>query len=222
MLLIIQNDSRVPAGVFGEMLQEKNIPFQTVHLYAGETLPPPGEAAAVIVLGGYMGVHDEAQHPFLRPLKDYMRAAAESGIPLLGICLGGQLLAHVLDGQVRGNDRGEKGVCEIRLTPAAKDDPLFADLPRTFSAFQWHNDSFDIPPGAVPLASSSSCPGQAFRYRNAWGVQFHPEVDESIVRSWSAASDLEGRHAASFRESEAALLQLSRHLLENFLHLMSS
>jgi GMP synthase-like glutamine amidotransferase len=217
MLYFIQNDPRVPGGIYGQYLQDKELPHRTVHLYAGEPLPAPAETTAVIVLGGYMGVHDESEYPFLRPLKACMRRLAEAGTPLLGICLGGQLLAEVLGGEVRSRHRGEKGLQEIRLTSGGHDDPLFAGLPPAFAAFEWHNDSFDLPPGALHLASSAACPGQAFRYRNAWGVQFHPEVDRGIVAAWSAAVDPTGGHAAQFAAGEATHRAVAQGLLANFL-----
>jgi len=217
MLYIIQNDPRVPAGIYGQSLQDKEIPHRTVHLYAGEPLPALAEVSAVLILGGYMGVHDEANYPFLGPLGTFMRSAAEAGTPLLGICLGGQLLAHVLGGEVRSRHRCEKGLQEVRLASAGQNDPLFAGLPPAFAAFEWHNDSFAVPPGAVHLATSAACPGQAFRYRNAWGVQFHPEVDRAIVAAWSSAVDPEGCYVAEFAAGEAAHRAVARRLLENFL-----
>jgi GMP synthase-like glutamine amidotransferase len=217
MLHFIQNDPRVPGGIYGQYLQDKDIPHGTVHLYAGESMPALAEVSAVIVLGGYMGVHDEEAYPFLRPLKSFMRRAAEAGTPLLGICLGGQLLAQALGGEVRSRHRGEKGLQEIRLTSGGYDDPLFAGLSPAFAAFEWHNDSFDLPPGALHLATSAACPGQAFRYRNAWGVQFHPEVDRAIVAAWSGPSDPQGRYLAEFAAAEQGHLRLARRLLGNFL-----
>jgi GMP synthase-like glutamine amidotransferase len=198
MIHIIQNHPAVPAGIFGEILRGMEAPHRTVHLYAGNSLPARAEASAVIVLGGYMGVHDVADYPFLGPLGAFMRSATEAGTPLLGICLGGQLLAQVLGGEVRSKQRSEKGLQEIRLTSAGQDDPLFAGLLPAFAAFEWHNDSFDVPPGAVHLASSAVCPGQAFRCRNAWGLQFHPEVDAAIVETWSSPTDPQGKLLAAF------------------------
>lgn len=217
MIHIIQNDPRVPVGIYGRYLQEKEIPCRTVHLYAGDPLPALAEVSAVIVLGGYMGVHDEAKYPFLAPLTRFVRDAAEADTPLLGICLGGQLLAQALGGEVRSRHRGEKGMQEIRLTSGGQCDPLFAGLSSAFPAFEWHNDSFSVPPGALHLAVSVVCAGQAFRYRNAWGVQFHPEVDHAIVAAWSTAGDPEGGYAAQFAAGEAAHRAMAQRLLENFL-----
>jgi GMP synthase-like glutamine amidotransferase len=221
MIQILQNDPRVPAGIYGRYLREKDIPHRTLHLHAGQPLPALTETSAVVVLGGYMGVHDEADYPFLVPLKRFLGDAAEAGTPLLGICLGGQLLAHVLGGEVRSRHRGEKGLHSIHLTADGQTDPLFTGLPATFTAFEWHNDSFIVPPGALHLAASAGCHGQAFRWRNAWGVQFHPEVDRDIVAVWSAKVDPEGCYAAEFAAHEAAHAAIARRLLENFLDICS-
>jgi len=219
MLIIIQNDPRVPAGVYGRYLQEWNIPHRTLHLFAGEPLPSFSDASAIIVLGGTMGVHDERDYPFLVPLKRFMRDAAEAGTPILGLCLGGQLLANVLGGAVRSSHRGEKGLHEIHLTTEGQTDSLFAGLSQRFAAFEWHNDSFDVPPDSIHLAATPACPGQAFRCRNAWGLQFHPEVDGDIVAVWSAKVDPEGKYAAGFAAGETAHRAMAGRILENFLAL---
>ncbi len=111
-----------------------------------------------------------------------------TGTPLLGICLGGQLLAEVAGGAVSSNRCGEKGLVEIELTAGGRADPLLAGIDDRFQAFQWHNDSFAVPPPAQHLARSVACPGQAFRLGNAWGVQFHPEVDRRSSLPGPAAS----------------------------------
>jgi GMP synthase (glutamine-hydrolysing) len=217
MIHIIQSDPRVPAGIYGQYLQDKDILHRTVRLFVDEPLPPPAEVSAVIVLGGTMGVCDEDDFPFLAPLKRFMRAAAEAGTPLLGICLGGQLLAEALGGEVRSRHQGEKGLQAIHLTADGQSDPLFTGLPATFTAFEWHNDSFCVPPGALHLAASAGCRGQAFRRRNAWGVQFHPEVDREIVAAWSVAVDPAGDYSAQFAAGEATHRAVAQRLLENFL-----
>jgi GMP synthase-like glutamine amidotransferase len=217
MMFVIQNHPAVPAGVFGELLSGWRRPWRIVRPDLGEALPAPADADGVVVLGGYMGVHDEAQHPFLRPLKAFMKEALTAGTPLLGVCLGGQLLAEVGGGAVTANLRGEKGLVAVELTAGGEADPLFAGIGRRFSAFAWHNDSFDVPPGARHLATSAACPGQAFRLGRAWGVQFHPEVDGALVAAWSAAVDPQGRYAAEFRPAQAEHRALARRMLENFL-----
>ncbi|MCM2263951.1 MAG: type 1 glutamine amidotransferase [Desulfuromonadales bacterium] len=212
---IIQSDPEVPAGVFEALLSEWQVPFRILRPDLGEALP--ANAAAVIVLGGVMGVHDEARHPFLRAVKEFMGRVLAAGTPLFGICLGGQLLADVAGGVVSSNRCGERGLVAVGLTAAGAADPLFAGINERFQAFQWHNDSFTIPPGAAHLASSSVCPGQAFRFGNAWGVQFHPEVDSSIVASWSRRNPAQIQLTDEFAAAEAAHRALARQLLANFL-----
>lgn len=215
MLLVIQNDPRVPPAFFAALLREWEVPFRVLRLFAGDPLPEPSAGSgAVIVLGGTMGVHERERFPFLEPLTGFIRRTAEAGVPLLGICLGGQLLAQALGGEVRSGCRGEKGLQGVEVVAT---DPLFVGISPSFNAFQWHNDSFDIPPEAVHLAASEICPGQAFRHRNAWGLQFHPEVDRVTVAAWSAAADAEGLFSAGFAAAEADHRELALRILGNFL-----
>lgn len=217
MIYLIQNHPDVPAGIYDELLQKARIPFRTIRPDLGEALPAPQSASAVIVLGGYMGVHDEEEFPFLGELKTFTRSCVAVDTPFFGICLGGQLLAAVLGGEVTAKQRGEKGLCTLTLTGAGQSDPLFSGVPASFSAFQWHNDSFALPPDAVLLASSADCPGQAFRYGRAWGVQFHPEVDLEIVRSWTRESYNTSEYQKNFSRGEIELRSFGTRLLGNFL-----
>ncbi|NJC88095.1 MAG: type 1 glutamine amidotransferase [Desulfuromonas sp.] len=215
MLHIIQSDPEVPVGVLAELLIEWQVPFRILRADLGEGFPPA--TGAVIILGGAMGVHDEDRHPFLQSLKQFMAGTLAAGTPLFGICLGAQLLAEVAGGMVSSNSRGEKGLVEIGLTAAGVADPLFAGVDSSFRAFQWHNDSFAIPPGALHLAASTACPRQAFRIGNAWGVQFHPEVDVSIIAAWSRKNAADSRSVDEFIPAEPAHRALCRQLLANFL-----
>jgi len=212
---IIQNDPEVPIGVFGELLEEWRLPFRLVRLDIGDSLPVGADA--VIVLGGAMGVHDEALHPFLRPLKEFLARRLIAGTPLLGICLGGQLLASLAGGVVSSKCRGEQGLVEVSLTSSGLSDPLFSGIGQRFQAFQWHNDSFSIPSVALHLAASDACPGQAFRAGNAWGLQFHPEVDRGLVAAWSGKTAAHTTLTTEFAAVETAHRALARQLLANFL-----
>ena len=225
MLLIIQNDPEVPPGNFNDTIGELQAPCRIVHPYGGEALPPFGDIAAAIVLGGAMGVHDTTKHPFLVGVKAFIRSCVQTEIPFLGVCLGGQLLADVLGGRVvAASPYGEKGTLPVSLTPAGAEDPLFAGVPGEFISFQWHNDSFEIPPGGTHLAFSAACPGQAFRFGPcAWGTQFHPEVDRAIVDCWARwtgeTAPVADEFLADFTRTEASYLEVSRRLLGNFLQL---
>ena len=222
MLVIIQNHPEVPLGAFAGYLAEAGTPYTTIHPYTGAKLPPVGDVPAVVVLGGAMGVHETDRHPFLVDLKGFIRECVADSVPFLGICLGGQLLADVLGAPVTVRSPfKEKGALSVRLTAAGLADPLFAEVPEEFSTFQWHNDSFAIPDGAVLLASSPACPNQAFRYgENAWGTQFHPEVDKAIVGCWARWSKETApavdEYLAAFAAREESYRSASRRLLGNF------
>jgi GMP synthase (glutamine-hydrolysing) len=216
MILFVQIDPEVPAGLFARHLAERGVPHA---LWAAwfEPEPPPGNCAGVIILGGRMGVHDDAVHPCLVAVKAFMAELVALDTPLLGICLGGQLLAHQLGGNFYSNFRGEKGVQPLRLTAAGERDPLFTGLPPQFPAYAWHNDSFDPPAKAQHLATSPACPGQAFRLGRAWGLQFHPEVDDVIVAAWSKGTG--SNYPAQYAAHRQELRQLALHLLDNFVAL---
>lgn len=183
-LHIIQNDPEVPPG---NIIDNLAIPYVIHHPYRDGILPAPEDIAALIVMGGAMGANDEQRHPFLTGLKNLIRAVVAARIPYLGICLGGQLLAAALGAKVVSNRWEELGTLPVSLTAEGEEDLLFCGIAETFTTFQWHHDSFDIPDGGVVLASSAACPHQAFRVGiSAWGLQFHPEVTEAIIRDWCA------------------------------------
>ncbi len=225
MLAIIQNDPEVPAGAFADYLAEERVPFRTVCPYEGDVLPAHHDIGAAIVLGGAMGVHDTDRYPFLLDVSRFIREAVEREVPLLGICLGGQLLASTLGGRVTAASLyGERGTLPTFLTKEGAADPLFDGVSAEFVTFQWHNDSFETPPGGVLLASSSACPQQAFRYRrNAWGTQFHPEVNRAIVDLWARWSKETAPHVdqflADFSQHEENYRKASRRILANFLRI---
>lgn len=184
MLTVIQSDPHVPLGTYGDHLSGFGIQFRLVQAFSGDTLPSPETCSGVITLGGSMGVNDTDQFPFLNVIKPFISDCVKTGTFFLGICLGGQLLAQVLGAKVSSGVHPERGMLPIHLTPQGVLDPLFSNTSNPFLSFQWHNDSFELPFGAQFLAVSPLCPCQAFRYGNAWGVQFHPEVDSSIISAW--------------------------------------
>ncbi len=218
-LHIIQNDPEVPPG---NLIEHLPIPHVVHHPYRDGHLPSPEQIAALIVLGGAMGANDDLKHPFLTGLKDLIRTAVSARIPYLGICLGGQLLAASMGAQVVSNRWEERGTLTVSLRNEGKEDHLFNGILQEFSTFQWHNDSFDISEGAVLLASSAACPHQAFRIGDsAWGVQFHPEVTEEIIRDWCSLKRSMSLHAeellASFRAESGSYHATAARLMKNFL-----
>jgi GMP synthase (glutamine-hydrolysing) len=219
MLHIIQNDPEVPPG---NIIDHLTIPYFVHHPYRDGYLPEPEHVAAFIVMGGAMGANDDQRYPFLGDLKDLIRKTVALRIPYLGICLGGQLLAAALGAKVVSHRWEELGTLEVSLTREGRADLLFGGIAEVFSTFQWHHDSFDIPEGGVLLASSTACPHQAFRVgTTAWGVQFHPEVTESIISDWCAWSrstqDRTGELVAAFAAEGDSYHATARQLLKNFL-----
>ena len=222
MLHIIQNDPDVPPGNLAENLAALGIAFRLHQIYRAEALPNPAEMTALIVLGGAMGANDDERYPFLSPLKQLIRVCLEQGIPYLGICLGGQLLAAASGSPVVPCRWEELGTLQVTLTQKGETDPLFAGISSPFGTFQWHHDSFDLPAEATLLASSPACPHQAFRLgSNAWGLQFHPEVTEQIIRAWAAWDPATACRTeelvTDFQAQQPAYLRTAEHLLKNFL-----
>jgi GMP synthase-like glutamine amidotransferase len=219
MLHIIQNDHEVPPG---NIIDHLAIPYVVHHPYRDGLFPNVDQIAALIVMGGAMGANDDGRYPFLTDLKDLIRSVVEARIPYLGICLGGQLLAAALEAKVVSRRWEELGTMNVSLTEAGKADRLFNGIPEEFSSFQWHHDSFDIPEGGVLLASSVACRHQAFRVGDsAWGVQFHPEVTELIIRDWcawdSAAWKKTEDLVAAFNAEVESYHATSQLFLKNFL-----
>ena len=165
------------------------------HLYRGDSLPRLDEFDWLVLLGGPMSVHDESDHAWLAPEKALLREAIEAGKRLLGICLGSQLIADALGGEVKGNGCQEIGWFPVTRQAETAAGP-FGDLwPEQLLAFHWHGDTFSLPSGAIRLASSDACRNQAF----FWGdrvlaLQFHPEVTPELVRTIIEAggSDIDG------------------------------
>ncbi len=184
-VLSIVHGPNVGAEVFADAISDLGHDHLEWSPAMGTPLPVGPEAAdALLVFGGSMHVDQEDEHPWLRAEGDVLRRALSAGTPLLGICLGGQLLAQAAGGWVGPGTEPEIGWFPVELTDAAENDPVFSSLPRRFDAFQWHYYVFDVPEGAQELARNAACP-QAFRVGDrAWGVQFHPEVTLEQVHSW--------------------------------------
>lgn len=143
---------------------------------------------ALVVLGGPMGADDHDRYPYLAGIKQIILEAIVRGLPVLGICLGAQLVARAMGAKVYRNQIREIGWYTLRLTPAGRRSPLFSGLPEEFPVFQWHADTFDLPPGAVRLATTPTCLNQAFALGSrVFGLQFHLEVTPEMVRTWVKA-----------------------------------
>ena len=188
-VLVLQHDAHEPLGTIEDALRRAGLSHRYVRAQDGETAP--GDSAGIaglIVMGGPMGAYEEQRYPFLTGEKRLIGQALSRGLPTLGVCLGGQLLASALGAPVRQSARKEIGWHPVTLTADAAGDALWRGIASPFTGFHWHGDFFETPAGAVSLASSALTPCQAFRFgENAYGFQFHLEVTEAIVQDWAAA-----------------------------------
>ena len=185
-VFILRNVSHETAGSLESYLAEAGMECRYFDLFRETPQQLPlWEAAALIVMGGPMSVHDVDQHPFLAAEIDWIQQAVERRLPMLGICLGSQLLAKAMGARVYPNRVKEIGWYPLEMLSTTAEDSLFADSNSTEMVFQWHGDTFDLPPGAVLLAQSALCKQQAFRVGPcAWGLQFHIEMTPDMVDSW--------------------------------------
>lgn len=231
VILVIKHIDCEGLGLWEEFCREDGLDIEVVALHRGDSLPPPDWFQAVISLGGPMNVYEEGAYPFLKLEDWFIRQTLAEGVPFLGICLGGQLLAKAVGGLVTRNRVKEIGWHPITLDEMGRRDPLFANLPERFTVFHWHGETFSIPAGAVRLASSSACRNQAFRFgRIAYAFQFHLEVTPSMVEEWV---DEYGAELAELGETVnpeklleetpaqwETLRPLSRQVFENFRRLL--
>lgn len=184
-VLVFQHLPIEHPGIFRDFMRERRMSVHTVELDGGEPIPDPTEFGAVLAFGGPMNVYEEEEYPFLKPETAAIRHAVDFGVPFLGVCLGGQLLAKALGAPVTKNLVPEVGLLDIELTEEGRRDPLFAAFPARPKVVQWHSDTFAVPEGGVLLATSPACRDQAFRFgESAYGLQFHVEVTPEMAEEW--------------------------------------
>ncbi|MFN8187210.1 MAG: type 1 glutamine amidotransferase [Gaiellales bacterium] len=185
-VLVLQHIACEPPAVYEDVMLERGCRLTRVELDEGEVLPDWRAFDAIVAMGGPMGTYDEADFPWLVEEKRAIGEAVRARRPYFGACLGVQLLAASLGAAVYPGPVPEVGVLPVRLTDAAREDPLFAGLPAELPTLQWHGDTFDLPTGAVSLLESDLYPNQGFRFGDrAYGVQFHLELDEDLAAEWA-------------------------------------
>ncbi len=182
-VLVLQHVRCETLGTIADALDAVGISARYVRAFEGEPVPNGmGDAAGLVVMGGPMGVYDHPRYPFLLDEMRLVERALRDEKPVLGVCLGSQLLAAVLGAEVKKGNQKEIGWYPVRLTGEAASDPLWAGVASPFVAFHWHGDVFELPHGAVALACSELTQYQAFRYgRNAYAFLFHMEVTKEGV-----------------------------------------
>jgi GMP synthase (glutamine-hydrolysing) len=221
-VVVLEHERESFAATVATVLESERVPFVVRRLYAGDRVPGGTELAAaggLIPLGGGMNTDEDERYPWLEAERRVLREAVELDVPVLAICLGAQQLAAATGGRVYHRERAERGWLPVEVIV---EDELFRGLPRRLSTLQWHVDSFEAPREGVVLARRDGGQ-QAFRIgRRAWGVQFHPEVDDALIEHWIADAEREdaafGREMREKRdEIVAGSVPLCTTMVRNFL-----
>jgi len=215
-VLAVTHGPSVGPGVFADAIDAAG---HELRAWSMPELGVPDEAGdAVIVLGGAMHPDEDDRHGWLAPELAWLREQLALGTPLLGVCLGSQLIARAAGARVFRAEEPEVGWVPVERTHV--DDPVANSLPDRFDAFQWHHYTHDLPEGAVELARSRVCT-QAYRLGSAWGVQFHPEVRAGQIESWLDEEPGDVVDPAAFRHATSARIdgwnELGRELCSAFL-----
>ncbi len=210
-MLVLQHHPTSPAGLVAEEAAALGVRLEVVDAQHGCDLPADATSYdGLLILGGTMSALDDHLCRHFPPLLDLVRELAARETPVLGLCLGGQLLARAFGGRVHRRRHGEFGFLPLRPTAQAADDPLLAGTPDPVPVMQWHDDSFDLPPGAVPLLEGDPCRWQAFRVGGSvWGFQGHLEVTREDALVWSELR-------RTLRDDAAAPALVTRHLADGW------
>jgi GMP synthase (glutamine-hydrolysing) len=179
----IQHVRHEPAALIATMAAERGVTLDVRVIPNGDPLPDVEDVDGLVVMGGPMGANDDAEHPNLPAERALLAAAVHRGIPVLGVCLGAQLLAAALGARVYPGPTLEVGLAEVEVIA---DDPVLGPAGTRLPAMHWHRDTFDLPTGATRVARSAQYPHQAFRVgERAWGLQFHVELDQALAAAWA-------------------------------------
>ncbi|MCY4157057.1 MAG: type 1 glutamine amidotransferase [Gammaproteobacteria bacterium] len=234
-VLVIRNVSYETEGLLEPLLREQGLDLDIVDFQREPLAQPALDGyAGLVVMGGPMGANDTERFPHLQAVERLCAEAMERAVPLAGVCLGAQIMAKTLGSEVRANPVREVGWYDLAAAEAAGRDPLFSGLAAQEVVLQWHGDTFDLPEGAVLLASSPDCPNQAFRYgENAYAIQFHLEILRPMIEEWvrrDAARGWLGREGrisaerilADTRIHMARSMELGRQVYSRFARLIAA
>ncbi|MFI5360764.1 MAG: type 1 glutamine amidotransferase [Elusimicrobiota bacterium] len=225
-ILVCQHEPGKDLRLFEPLLKSLGVSAQYADFHKSpDSRPGLSGHDALIVMGGAANVHEAPQRPHVLHEMRLIQQAADENIPVLGVCLGGQLVAKALGGEVTRSPRPEIGWYPLELTTAGREDPCFADQDKP-RVLQWHEYEFSLPRGAILLASSRLCRNQAFRLGSRiLATQFHFEVDGAMIEQWLDASSLKRTpRAAAIRAETRRMLPASKQfggrILEEFLSLL--
>ncbi len=229
--LVLQHVACEDMGAFGPLFERAGYGLTYLRIFKDQAVPASLKGySAVVVLGGPMGVYEEDRFPFITKELRLIEAALKDDVPLLGICLGSQLLAKAAGADVYKGNKKEIGWYKVRLTDEGGKDALTVGLPREFTVFQWHGDTFDVPQGGANLAGSELFPHQMLRVgKRAYGLQFHLEVTDDMIKDWLRVNDSELKSVKKYIDPGAitketpvylpTLHRYSRTLMSRFLRL---
>ncbi len=207
-VLIIQHTPYEHAAAIRRALESQGIETQVIHPYENETYPDVENIRGVLSLGGPMGANDHDDHSWIPKECELLRAAVANQLPIVGICLGGQLLARALGSKVEKNPRPEIGWHPIRVNPSGAEDRIIGSAGADPLVYHWHFDTFQLPPSATLLASSGACAHQAYRIGSQiYGFQFHPEADHQLIGEWLTEDDIEEHIESAIRTFGGSTIQ---------------
>ncbi len=216
-VLILMHDVQEDAGTIARYLQKRRAALRVVRFYDGESLPDDAsQVDAVVSMGGPMNVDEEEAYPFLREERLFLSRCFERQVPVLGICLGAQMIAKAAGGRVMKAPQEEVGWYTVSLTEEGSEDPFFLGLPDSFLVFQLHGDTFDLPPGGTLLVTSPTCRNQAFRLKNSLALQFHLEINADKLALWLAEHHLKDGVLKVYDEVKDNLYLNVQRLCRNF------
>lgn len=210
-IALVENMAETPLGLVGQALDEARAEVMIYRPFVDGRIPALDDHDGLIVMGGEQNALDDAAHPYLPDLARRMLDFGAADRAVLGICLGSQLLARAHGGENHVGGHREFGWVEIEATPDGINDPFLSAAGRSFEAFQWHDDSFALPPQAVHLARSVRVAHQAYRIgRASYGTQFHFEVNGALVDRWAETlpRSMDAMHP-TWRENRAAHIAAS-------------